>query len=266
MHSSILLTLMAMTACFCGLKPPTSATKPYLVWSDEFEYSGLPDSTKWSYDVGGHGWGNKELQTYTEKRLKNARVENGLLIIETQKEPFNGMGYTSARLVSRDKGDWLYGRIEVRARLPRGTGTWPAIWMLSTEDKFGGWPKSGEIDIMEQVGFDPGVVHWSVHTDAYNHMIGTQKTKHALFPDAQDSFHVYSIDWTEEEISFFVDSKTYFSFRNEHNGTSTWPFGQPFYLIMNIAVGGNWGGQKGIDDSIWPQKLEVDYVRVFKKL
>ena len=142
-----------------------------LVWSDEFDYTGLPNSEKWSYDVGGSGWGNNELQYYTENRTENARVENGNLIIEARKESYGGNNYTSARLITKSQGDWLYGKIEVRAKLPGGRGAWPAIWMLPTDWAYGGWPSSGEIDIMEYVGYDPGVVHGTVHTESYNHTL-----------------------------------------------------------------------------------------------
>ncbi len=172
-----------------------------LVWSDEFNYSGLPDAAKWGYDVGGSGWGNKELQYYTDRRKENARVENGHLIIEVRRDGFGNNEYTSARLTSKGKGDWTYGRFEVRAKLPSGRGTWPAIWMLPSGKSYGnaGWPDNGEIDIMEHVGFDP-----------------------------------------------------------------EWPFDKPFHLILNLAVGGTWGGGKGVDQSIWPQRMEIDYVRVYR--
>src|SRR6188768_4168282 len=141
-----------------------------LVWSDEFNYNGLPDAKKWNYDIGGHGWGNNELQFYTKEKLKNARVENGNLIIEAHKEKFENSGYTSARLVSKGKGDWQYGKIEVRAQIPDGRGTWPAIWMLGSTSPFN-WPDDGEIDIMEHVGFDQGRIHASIHCKKYNHVI-----------------------------------------------------------------------------------------------
>ncbi|MEJ2503896.1 MAG: glycoside hydrolase family 16 protein, partial [Gemmatimonadota bacterium] len=138
------------------------------VWADEFDTPGLPDTLRWSYDVGGHGWGNEELQYYTEARQANARVEDGHLIIEARRDSVGGREYSSARLVTKGKGDWQYGRFEARAKLPSGRGTWPAIWMLPTEWRYGGWPESGEIDIMEHVGHDPDVVHATVHTGAYN--------------------------------------------------------------------------------------------------
>src|SRR5215207_8298660 len=177
-----------------------------LVWSDEFDYDGLPDPVKWGYDVGGRGWGNKELQFYTERRKENARVENGYLIIEARRDAWERHEYTSARLVSKGKGDWSYGRFEVRAKLPSGRGTWPAIWMLPSLSEYGGWPNSGEIDIMEHVGFDPDVVHASVHTRAYHHSIGTQKTARIEVPTARSAFNVYAIEWTAEEIRGFVNN------------------------------------------------------------
>jgi beta-glucanase (GH16 family) len=186
-----------------------------LVWADEFNYNGLPDPKKWGYDVGGHGWGNQELQYYTERRKENARVENGLLIIEARRDSWQGHEYTSARLVTKGKGDWTYGRIEVKAKLPSGRGTWPAIWMLPTGYEYGGWPSSGEIDIMEHVGFDPDIVHASVHTKAYNHKINTQKTAKIKVDNARSEFNVYAVEWTPEEIRGYVNETPYFTFRNE---------------------------------------------------
>jgi beta-glucanase (GH16 family) len=235
-----------------------------LVWSDEFNYRGLPDSTKWNYDVGGNGWGNNELQYYTYKELTNARVENGMLIIEAVKQKKNNNNYTSERLVTKGKGDWKFGRIEVKAKLPEGRGTWPAIWMLASTTPLK-WPDDGEIDIMEHVGFHPGYVHASIHCKKYNHVIGTQKTDTTVVPDFSKAFHVYALEWDDENISIFVDENKYFTFKNEHSDYNAWPFSQPFHLLLNIAVGGNWGGQKGVDENIWPQRMEVDYVRVFQR-
>ena len=240
-----------------------------LVWADEFNYVGKPDSSRWNYDLGDGcpdvcGWGNNELEYYTNDP-KNVRVENDLLIIEAHKDSLGGKAYTSTRMVSKFKGDWLYGRIEVKAKLPKGKGTWPAIWMLSTEWKYGGWPASGEIDIMEHVGYDPGVVHGTIHTESYNHVKQTQKEGKITVADAQDVFHVYAIDWTKDKMDFYVDDKMYHSVsRAESDTFKEWPFDQKFHLIMNMAVGGNWGGAQGVDESIWPQKMEVDYVRIYQ--
>lgn len=234
-----------------------------LVWSDEFNYTGLPDSARWGYDVGGHGWGNHELQYYTKARKENARVENGHLVIEARKEPMNGKEYSSARLTTKGRGDWTYGRIDVRAKLPKGVGTWPAIWMLGSVTPLK-WPDDGEIDIMEHVGYDQGVVHASIHCKKYYHSIGTQKTATTRVPDCSEAFHVYSLEWDTENITILVDNKPYFHFKNEHSDATAWPFDKPFHLLLNIAVGGDWGGQKGVDASVYPQQMLVDYVRVYQ--
>ncbi|GAB3495439.1 hypothetical protein GCM10027341_12820 [Spirosoma knui] len=244
----------------------TAPSNRKLVWSDEFEGTGLPDSTKWRYDVGGSGWGNNELQFYTAKRPENARLENGKLIIEARKENYQGKGYTSARLLTQGKAEWKYGRIEAFAKLPAGRGTWPAVWMLGTDIAKVGWPRGGEIDIMEHVGFDEGVVHGTVHTEAYNHGKGTQKGQQITVNDATSAYHLYAVEWTADQIDFFVDNQKYYSVQKAVLGSDVaqWPFEQPFYLILNLAVGGNWGGQKGVDETIWPKRLEVDYVRVYQ--
>ena len=235
-----------------------------LVWADEFNRTGLPDSSKWGYAVGGSGWGNNELQYYTSERKENAWVENGHLIISARKENYKEKQYSSARMITKGRGDWKYGRVEVKARLPKGRGIWPAIWMLPTKSAYGGWPKSGEIDIMEFVGYMPDSLFGSIHTGLYNHTIGTQRTKGIVLKDLSTTFHVYAIEWTEEKISFLIDGKQYYEFKNEHTGPGAWPFDQEFHLILNIAVGGNWGGKYGVDDSIFPQTMEVDYVRVYQ--
>lgn len=237
-----------------------------LTWSDEFGYTGLPDSTHWSYDVGGHGWGNAEKQFYTGDREENARVDGDHLIIEARKESWRNRNYTSARLVSKRKGDWTYGRIEVRAQLPAGIGTWPAIWMLPTNSSYGngGWPDNGEIDIMEHVGYQPGSVHATIHTDAYNHLNGTQRGGSTQVPDASDALHVYALEWTPNRMEFSVDGDRFWTYSKGLNNWQGWPFDKDFHLVMNIAIGGSWGGAQGIDDSIFPQKMLIDYVRVYR--
>ena len=240
-----------------------------LVWSDEFNYKGLPDSLKWGYDIGrgcpqNCGWGNNELQYYTDHNIQNARVQNGKLIIEARKEKVGDADYSSVRLVTKNKGDWKYGRFEIRAKLPKGKGMWPAIWMLPTKWVYGGWPNSGEIDIMENVGYWPDSLLGSIHTGAYNGMRGTQKTKGVNRKDLSSSFHIYAVEWTAESICFFIDNEKYHVFNNSHSGSQAWPFDKEFHLLMNIAVGGNWGGKFGVDDKIFPQKMEIDYVRVYQ--
>ncbi|WP_276499301.1 glycoside hydrolase family 16 protein [Pontibacter litorisediminis] len=235
------------------------------VWADEFDYTGKPDPGKWGYDTGGHGWGNNELQYYTDK-LSNASVAGGVLTITARKQKKAGMDYTSARLVSKNKGDFLYGRFEVRAKLPTGRGTWPAIWMLPTDWAYGGWPKSGEIDIMEHVGYDQNRVHITVHTEAYNHSKGTQKGKQEIVPTASTNFHLYRVDWTPDDIKGYIDDKLIFDYPNEGTGYQAWPFDKRFHLLLNVAVGGDWGGAQGVDPGVFPQAMEVDYVRVYKML
>ena len=240
-----------------------------LVWADEFNVPGLPDSVKWGYDEGNGcpqncGWGNNELEFYTEKRLENARVENGKLIIEARKENYNGFNYTSARLFTKNKGNWKYGRIEARVKIPAGKGLWPAVWMLPTKWEYGGWPHSGEIDIMENVGYLPDSAFGTIHTGAYNGSLGTQKTKGVKRKDLSAKFHVYAIEWSAAMISFFIDGDKYHEFKNENAGFEKWPFDKEFHLLLNLAVGGNWGGKFGVDDKVFPQKIEVDYVRVYQ--
>lgn len=243
---------------------------PDLVWHDEFNYEGSPNPDLWTYDEGNGcptlcGWGNDEQQFYTSKP-ENVRVEDGNLVIETHKERINESPYTSTRLKSKGKGAWKYGYIEVRAKLPQGRGTWPAIWMLPEEFIYGGWPASGEIDIMEHVGYDPGVIHGTVHTADFNHLKNTQVGKQKLVEDFDQNFHLYAVNWTENTIEFYIDGNKYHEFKNNGEGSDAWPFDHPFHIILNIAVGGGWGGQEGIDENIWPQKMEVDYVRVYEPL
>lgn len=235
-----------------------------LVWNDEFDVDGMLDESKWSYETGDGGWGNDELQYYTSDSV-NVRVKNGKLEIEAHYYENSAIKYTSARVVTTEKGDWLYGKVDVKARIPKGKGTWPAIWMLSTDWAYGGWPASGEIDIMEHVGYDQNKIHGSIHTEAYNHKIGTQKSNQVIIPTASTEYHLYSIEWDAEKIDFFVDNEKYFSFSNEHKTPAEWPFDKRFHLILNLAFGGAWGGAQGIDNSCLPAKMEVEYVRVYEK-
>lgn len=243
---------------------PTPSLTYQLVWSDEFNTDGKTDSTKWGYDVGGTGWGNNELQYYTNARSENARVSGGNLVIETRKESFGGKNYTSARLLTKGKAQWTYGKFEIRAKLPRGRGTWPAIWTLAATSPLV-WPDDGELDIMEEVGYDPNVIHGTSHSKLYNGANGKQKGGSVLIKDAQDSFHVYSMEWTESSVTWLVDGNFYFVYNNPNTGTDAWPFLKNFFLILNIAIGGNWGGVQGVDDSIFPQSMLIDYVRVYQK-
>ena len=269
MNRSVVLGGVLAALVVAGARDAAAQAAPRgdLVWQDEFDRDGLPDPARWSYDVGGHGWGNREPQFYTERRPENARVEGGYLIIEARKEAWQGAPYTSARLVTRGKGDWTYGRIDVRAQLPRGRGSWPAIWMLATTSGRMTWPDDGEIDVMEHVGFDHGVVHASVHTKAYNHSIGTQKTARTTVPDVSEAFHVYSVDWDATHVRILIDDREYFRYdKPAKAGKAEWPFDAPFHLLLNVAVGGNWGGEKGIDEATLPYRMVVDYVRVYQRV
>lgn len=239
------------------------------VWSDEFDYTGLPDSNRWLYDTGAGGWGNNELQYYTKEDLDNAYVSDGTLKITALKENYLGSDYTSARLITKYHGDWLYGKIQIRAKLPSGAGTWPALWMLPTDWVYGGWPYSGEIDIMEHVGKDPLKVYGTLHTGAYNGKIGNQIGYSKTVADAESAFHVYEIEWEPARMQVFVDGVSYgvFGYNPLYNvdvsNSDAWPFDQRFHLLMNLAIGGNWGGT--VDPDIFPTTLEVDYVRVYQK-
>ncbi|TDB65366.1 glycoside hydrolase family 16 protein [Arundinibacter roseus] len=254
-----------------GSKPPIVPIKTEYTfgstpsWQDEFDYSGKPDPTKWGYDLGGKGWGNNELQNYTNN-LDNSFVKEGILTIKAIKEASGTNAYSSARLVTKGKGDFLYGKFEIRAKLPSGVGTWPAIWMLASQSAYGNqyWPDNGELDIMEHVGYDQSKVHANVHTKAFNHSIQTNKGNNRMVDAASTDFHVYSCEWKPDIITFAIDGQTYFSFKKEATyGWQEWPFDKPFHLLLNIAIGGNWGGAKGVDNTIFPQSMEIDYVRVY---
>ncbi len=232
-----------------------------LVWSDEFETDGRPDATRWSYDIGGHGWGNAELQYYTD-RPENSWIEKGHLVIEARKEDFRENHYTSARLVTRGKRDFTYGRFEISARLPAGQGNWPAIWLLGSAQSSLGWPACGEIDIMEHLGRNPGWVHASAHSQKYYFKNGNQQTSLTYVPEPDKAFHRYAIEWSPERIDFFADDNRYLTVANEKSGRDAWPFDDPEYLILNVALGG-WGG--AVVDADLPARMEVDYVRVYKR-
>ena len=276
-NSKILLFLVFLLTVSCGdtkqglrIPPPT--------WQDEFNYAGAPDSTKWDYDLGDWGWGNNELQAYTSLR-QNSRVEDGKLIIEAHRlnpvlDSFvRGVGrdsldqrhYTSARLVTRGIQHWNRGRLEIRAKLPKGLGTWPAIWMLGEDIADVGWPRCGEIDIMEQVGYDPDTLVATVHTHAFNHMIGNQHSSRTEVLGMADKFHTYQLDWQADSIRIGVDDTYYYTYHKPDTATrASWPFDVPHYLLLNVAVGGNWGGMMGVDTTIWPQRMEIDWVRVYE--
>jgi beta-glucanase (GH16 family) len=232
-----------------------------LAWSDEFDYKGSPAEESWGYESGYER--NNELQFYTSD-LKNVRVEDGFCIINGLLEEGED-SITSASINTLGKQDFLYGRIEVRAKIPSALGTWPAIWMLGTDRGELGWPECGEIDIMEHVGYDPDRIHANIHTKAYNHSIGTNKGNQIEVKDPMADFHIYAVEWFEECMDFFMDDSLYFSFENDGTGNhDTWPFDKPQYLLINLAYGGSWGGNQGVDVSLLPVEYMIDYVRYYK--
>lgn len=299
------IPLLAMVA---GTLLPLHGEAPEgytLMWADEFDYTGAPNPEYWSYDLGGGGWGNNEVQFYTDS-LDNSRVEDGKLIIEAR-QILGGRSpqYESARLLTRDKVEFKYGRIEARMKLPSETGTWPAFWMLAAEQKYGNayWPDNGEIDILESVGYEedplfianlPGSggnlpnIHGTVHTFLRNGRDNSGIGSKTYVGTAATGFNDYAITWTEEYIEWEVNGTPYFKLVKEDILPSRtppefpwqhWPFDEEFFLILNIAVGGNWGGlfnstnypgvspyPNGIDhDGVWPQRMEVDYIRVYAR-
>jgi beta-glucanase (GH16 family) len=253
--------------CFCSLGAHAQIkggkNKLKLVWSDEFNANSI-DTNKWNFNIGNGdwGWGNNEMQYYT-KETNNARTEKGYLIIEARKETKEGQNYTSARLRTEGKASWTYGRFEIRAKLPKGMGTWPAIWMLGENINQVGWPACGEIDIMEEVGKEPEVINWSTHSKMLNWPKGTQKTFKTKVPNTTEAFHLYRMDWSAKSIQFFVDNKLYYRVKNDGLGSDYYPFTAPQFLILNLAIGGNMGGPK-IDENIFPAQMLVDYVRVYQ--
>ena len=236
-----------------------------LVWADEFDVDGLPDPARWGFNVGGGGWGNGELQYYMPKG--NASIENGVLTIEARKEKRGTCSYSSARLITRNIADWLYCKVEVRAKLPSGTGTWPAIWMLPTDFAYGDWPASGEIDIMEHVGYDPDVIVQSIHTTRTHG--GSASNHSATVPGVREDFHTYGMEWLPDRIIFSIDGEQTYAYEKPaaaegEKASDTWPFDQRMHLLLNLAFGGTWGGAMGIDESCLPARFEIDYVRVYQ--
>ncbi len=241
--------------------------KAELVWSDEFDGNQV-DGEKWTFESGDHGWGNNELQNYVEEG--STEVSGGTLKIIARQEEQNGVAgsYVSARMNS--KTAFTYGKLEIRAKVPehKGDGLWPALWMLGSEINAVGWPACGEIDIMEYVSFEPDQMHFSLHSTANNHAIGTQITSGPVgLETIEEEFHVYGVLWTASYIKFYIDNEDNVKLNFIRPATSNgdnWPFSKPFYFLMNIAVGGNWGGIEGVDNTIFPAIMEVDYVRVYQ--
>jgi hypothetical protein len=234
-----------------------SATVPVLVWSDEFNVDGLPNAAKWGYDIGtgSGGWGNNELEYYTNRPV-NAIVANGVLKITAIKENYNGSAYTSARLLSKDLYSFKYGRIEIRAKIPAGVGTWPALWMLGNNVSSVGWPACGEVDIMEHRGSELNKIYGTLHHPGHSGANGDGST--IMIPDATTAFHNYILEWSATSIKFYVDTQLFYSFTN----SPSLPFNQNFFILLNMAMGGNFGGP--VDPAFTSATMEIDYVRVYQ--
>lgn len=248
----------------------TDGDKWKVAWADEFDASPI-DTTKWTYDIGDWGWGNNELQYYTNARSENARIENGNLIIEARKNNKDNT-WTSARLTTRGKVSFLYGKIEFRAKVPAEKGNWAAGWTLGDEyvDELS-WPYCGEIDIMESVGYEMdditgnGIAHASAHCGAYYFKLGNQPTGTIEVANMSNEFHTYAIEWTPDGIKSYVDDSLYVTY-NDTSTDLSWPFSKPQNLILNLSMGGGWGGANGMNDSVNSQKMIIDYVRVYELL
>ncbi len=232
-----------------------------LIWSDEFNGSEL-NLNDWNYDLGENGWGNNELEKYTNQ---NAIINNGVLSIVAK---LTGSGqhvgdYTSSRIKTSGKKEFLYGMVEARAKLPGGRGTWPAFWMLGSNIESVGWPACGELDIMENVGYEPSWVQGSVHTpSSYGNTVNSGRIE---VPDCDTTYHIYGMTWTPSKIEYWIDdpSKLYYTYDPTVKNPNNWPFNKPCFIILNLAIGGNWGGVNGVDDSVFPQTYKIDYVRVY---
>ncbi len=274
MLTAVLLAAAAqsLSATNYSIDEPMPVHTAELLWSDEFNGNSL-DRSKWSFDTSRNkvGWFNGELQYYAADRPQNLRLQNGRLIIELHKDPkelsklpdWGKQKYSSAKIVTRDKVAFNAGFVEVSAKLPCARGTWPAIWMLPQGDSK--WPDGGEIDILEQVGSQPNVAHATLHTALFNHTRQNGRGAETPVPTACSAFHRYQLAWTVDSITMGVDDQAYMRVRNDQpGGRGAWPFDSPFYMILNLAMGGDWAAAKGIDDAALPQRLEVDYVRVWE--
>lgn len=232
------------------------------VWGDEFNTPGIPDTTKWTYEIGKLR--NNELQYYTKNRSENARIQDTVLIIEARKEAYMGADYTSASLISKFKGDWLYGKFEIRAKVPGGKGTWPAIWMMPTDNEYGGWPRSGEMDIMEYVGWDISKLYFTAHFEGTNGTGHQQSGTSVYTAQPYNKFITFTLIWSPTKLEWYGDNKLFFTYTKKADDPKVWPFDKMFYMILNLAYGGTWGGQNGVDDTKLPHQFLIDYVRVYQ--
>ena len=265
----LFLCLILLSACEAlGFSAdPTPIVPPegwQLVWSDEFDEKNI-DTTNWTYDLGGGGWGNGEMQTYTDTK-DNARVDDGLLIITAQKETLDSGGFvfTSARMKTQGLQTFQYGRIEARIKVPPGGGLWPAFWMLGENFPEVGWPDCGEIDIMEYVGREPDLIIGTIHGPGYSGAMGLSQWNRQDY-DIADDFHTYAIEWDTDQISWFYDGEKYSTYTREDVGIRPWAFDQPFFIILNLAIGGTLGGIVSADTE-FPAEYLIDYVRVYEQV
>jgi beta-glucanase (GH16 family) len=261
----IVMYLVLFTKSFYSFaqnKPSPGSSGRYtkLVWQDEFDKNGIPDLGKWTYDTGFIA--NHEIQYYTSGRKTNAQVLNGVLDITALNDSLivNGVMYpiTSARIKTKGKQSWTYGRMEIRAKIPSSLGTWPAIWTLGSNITTVNWPVCGEIDIMEHVGFMRDTLHFNEHAG------GTDKGTRIYYPSPEKDFHIYAMEWFPDRINWYFDGKKVFTYINDHTGVASWPYDKPQFLILNLAFGGDWGGSKGVDIHSLPQHFYIDYVRVYQ--
>ena len=219
--------------------------------------------TSINWVTGGNGWGNKELQYYTNRK-ENIYIENGVLVIKAKNEYYKGSDYTSARI--KTKHSWKYGKFVMRAKLPKGVGTWSAFWGLPTEWKYGGWPWSGEIDILEHVGHNEGHIVSSVHNIAKSgNLFDSNQQSSIVEKNVCDTFNDYILEWDEEKITTYINNKKIFTYQKDDKPWERWPFDEKFHFIINIAIGGNWGGENGVDNDSFPTKMKIDYLKVYKK-
>ncbi len=276
-HVFVAVTTIFLLSCGGGISgcttPPVTPPAGWtLSWSDEFNGAdgSAPDSTKWGFDLGGNGWGNNELECYTN-RLQNAKIQGGNLVITAASEKgFNcsdgtARDYTSARMLTKGKFEQAYGRFEARIKIPAGQGIWPAFWMLGNDIGSVGWPTCGEVDIMENIGKEPATVHGTIHGPGYSGSGGIGLPFALPSGKFADDFHIYAVEWETNAIRFYVDSNLYATFTPSNLPTGTkWVFDHPFFIILNVAVGGNWPGSPDAT-TVFPQTMLVDYVRVYKK-
>ncbi len=266
LYSMLLAAILVTLLVACGGAPaPTATPIPELpgwelVWHDEFDGKTI-NSANWTYDLGGGGWGNGEAQYYTN-RSENARVENGLLIIEARQEKYEGSYYTSARLKTQGLQAFQYGRIEARLKVPAGAGLWPAFWMLGDNFSTVGWPDCGEIDIMEYVGREPDLIMGTLHGPGYSGALGLGQWNRQSYPIADD-FHTYAVEWKEGQVDWYYDGVKYFTVTRADVGDRQWVFDHPFFIILNLAIGGSLGGTIGLQTA-FPAQYQVDYVRVYR--